>query len=138
MTAADLDRHRIGELEKDNVEQAGLVRGLEREVDRLKLENAAVISAVAKLEGKLEERDKTLSTSLARLHDRLDERLKEVAPAAAVEALSAKITKARELELRSEGAKLMRRQMWQQWFRITGAAVGVGGLLVAALALILH
>jgi hypothetical protein len=138
VTAADLDRHRIGALEKDATEQAALVRSLEREVDRLKIEQAGVMGSVARLEGKLDERDKTMTASLARLHERLDERLREVAPIAAVEALSKTLTKAREAELRDEGAKAMRRLMWQQWFRITGAAAAVGGVIVAALALILH
>jgi hypothetical protein len=137
VTTADLDRHRIGSLEKDVTEQAALVRSLEREVDRLKIEQAGVIGAVAKLEGKLEARDKTLTASLARLHERLDERLREVAPAAAVEALQAKLTKAREAELKAEGAKEMRRRMWQQWRWITTAAISCGVLAVAILALLL-
>jgi hypothetical protein len=138
MTAADLDRHRIGETEKDVTELTALVRGLEREVDRLKIEQAALIGGLARLEGKLDERDKTLTTSLARLHERLDERLREVAPAAAVEALSKKLSAAREAELRQEGVKAERRRLWQQWRWITGAAISVGVLVVALLALILQ
>lgn len=137
MTAADLDRHRIAELEKETNEQAAVVRSLEREVDRLKIEQAGLVGAVAKLDGKLEERDKTLTASLARLHDRLDERLREVAPVADLAKLKAEFTKAREVELREEGARVERARLRRFWFAITGASAAVGGVIIAALALIL-
>ena len=137
MTAADLERHRIGELERITTEQAGIIRALERDVDRLKLEGAAVISAVAKLEGRLEERDSHLQISLARLHERLDERLKAVAPLDTVDALRAQLSALMGDELREQGAKDERRRLWKAWIQIVGATVAVLGLLVTAAALFL-
>lgn len=134
MTAAELDRHRIAETEKDVTDLTAIVRSLEREVDRLKIEQAGTSAGLARLEGKLDERDKTLTASLARLHDRLDERLREVAPVAAVAELKTEFTKARELELLEQGAKAERRRLWRAWFQITGATVGVLGLVIAAVA----
>jgi chromosome segregation ATPase len=138
LTAAELDRHRIAETEKDVSELTAVVRSVEREVDRLKIEQASVIGAVSKLEGRLEERDKTLTASLARLHDRLDDRLREVAPISLVQAMEQKFSEVREQELRDEGARVKQRQMWQQWFRITGATTALGAVVIAGLALILH
>ena len=129
MTAAELDRHRIAETEKDVTELTAIVRSLERVVDRLGIEQAGVIGAVSKLEGKLEERDQNLQRSLARLHERLDERL---------EALQTRLSEAREAEIRAAGVRAERRRLWQQWRWITGAAISVGVLVVALLALILH
>jgi predicted RNase H-like nuclease (RuvC/YqgF family) len=111
MTGAELDRHRIGELEKDLTDQAIVVRSLEREVDRLKIELAGAVGVVAKLEGRLE---------------------------ATGEALTAKLTKAREAELLEEGAKSATRRLWKAWLSITMAAVGVGGMITAIIALFLH
>ena len=133
VTAADLERHRIGQLEKQATEQSALLRGLEREVDRLKIETAAVIAGLARLEGKLDERDTHLQASLSRLHERLDERIAGVS-----EEVRAELTKAREAELIEEGEKRATRRLWKAWLSITMAAVGVGGVIVAIIALFVH
>lgn len=135
VTGAELDRHRIGETEKDVTDLTAVVRSLEREVDRLKIEQAGVIGVVSKLEGRLEERDKTLTASLARLHSRLDERLLSVAPAGEVATLRTEVERLTADELREQGARGERRRMWRAWVQITGATVAVLGLLVAGAAL---
>jgi hypothetical protein len=131
VTPTDVFAHRVDTLEKAVNDQAGIVRGLEREVDRLKIEGAAVITAVAKLEGRLEERDAHLQNSLSRLHERLDERLSAVAPLGEVADLRAQLTKLTADELREQGAVAERGRMWKAWFNITVATVGVLSLIAA-------
>jgi len=131
VTTNDVFAHRIQAVESQTTEQAGIIRGLEREVDRLKIEGAAVIAAVSKLEGRLEERDKNVSLSLARLHERLDERLSDVAPLGEVADLRAELKRLSADELREEGALTERRRMWKSWRDITAATVAVLGLVAA-------
>lgn len=131
VTAADVFDHRVSAVEKASTEQAGLLRGLEREVDRLKIEGAAVISAVSKLEGRLEERDAHLQVSLARLHERLDDRLSDVAPLGEVADLRVQLERLSADELREEGARVERHRMWKAWAQITTATVAVLSLVAA-------
>jgi anti-sigma-K factor RskA len=131
MTAADLLNHRVEEAEKTLTGHAGVVRSLEREVDRLKIEAAAFISAVSKLEGELTARDEFTRRSIAKLHDRLDEELAKRAPAADLTELKVQFTRIAEEELREQGARVERHRLWKAWIQITTATVAVLGLVAA-------
>lgn len=81
----------------------------------------------------LEKLTERLERSLELLHDRLDERLATVAPVADLVTLQAELAALSAHALKAQGAAEMKRAMWIQWRRITGATLG-GLMLLAAIA----